>query len=136
MLINNALPDANVINPRQGYPAISVAELLAQGRVDASKGEVLLTAKVSEAMDTINSQLIGKRYLIAPLTDDQKRNYVKAVCYEAAALIAEDNLDFDTTSTGQIRAENGLSKVTSLRRNVNYAIADLTGRKRNRVKLL
>lgn len=136
MLINNSLPDLSVENTRHGYPAVSVAELLTEVRLDASKGNELLASKIKDAMDTVNRQLTEKHYLPAPLTEDQSRFYRRAVCNEAAALIAEDNIDFDTTSTGQIRGENGLNKVSSLRRNVNYAIADLTGRKRNRVKLL
>ncbi|WAU72943.1 MULTISPECIES: head completion/stabilization protein [unclassified Acinetobacter] len=136
MLLNNSLSETVVQNPREGYPSISVTELLSEVRLDASKGNELLASNIEAAMDTVNNQLIGKHYLVAPLTVDQTRFYKRAVCNEAAAVIAEDNKDFDTSSTGQIRGENGLDKVTSLRRNVNYAIADLTNRKRNRVRLL
>ena len=56
--------------------------------------------------------------------------------YEAAALICEDNLDFDTTTTGQVRGENQREKADALRRIVQHTIADLTNRSRNRVRLI
>lgn len=136
MLLNNPLTETTVQNPRLDYPSMGITELLSEVRLDASKGNELLASKILSAMDNINRQLSGAHYLIAPLDEDKTRFYKRAVANEAAALIAEENKDFDTSSTGQIRGENELNKVASLRRNVNYAIADLTNRKRNRVKLL
>lgn len=135
MLINSELNNVIVNNPIAGYPSIGLFELINTVRLDKSKGENLLEEKIKQAMDTINNQLVDFP-LILPLLDAQVRSYKRAVCHEAAALIAEDNLDFDTSSTGQVRGENDLAKLQSLRRVVNYAIADLTGRTRNRVKLV
>lgn len=133
MLVNVPLsPNTRVDNPIVGYPAITTLELVATVRVDKSFGEELLAEKIREAMDTINKQVI---FTNLP-TIDQIRFYKRAVCYEAAALIGEDNLDYDTASGGQIRGENGLTKSDVLRRKVQYAIADLTGRPRHRVKLI
>lgn len=132
MIVNAPLSNTLVVNPVQGYPSIGTRELLVVVRVDASKGQDLLAEKILLAMDTIN----GEVKFIAPLTTDQERLYKRAVCYEAAALIGEDNLDYDTTTGGQIRGENGLTKTQVLRRVVQHAIADLTGRRRNRVKLV
>ena len=114
------------------YPAIGTRELLSTVRLDASKGEQLLVEKILLAMDIINGQVI----FLTPLTTNQERLYKRAVCYEAAALIGEENLDFDTTTAGQIRGENGISKSDALRRIVNHTIADLTNRPRNRVRLV
>lgn len=132
MIVNAPLSNTLVDNPVPGYPSIGTRELLVVVRVDASKGQDLLAEKIQLAMDTIN----GEVKFIAPLTTDQERLYKRAVCYEAAALIGEDNLDYDTTTGGQIRGENGLTKTQVLRRVVQHAIADLTGRRRNRVKLV
>lgn len=136
MLINQQPIDKTVENPRLGYPSLSVKELLGTVRLDESKGEVLLSEKIRLAMITVNRQLLKKNFIQHPLDDEQAILYKTAVCYECSALIAEENPDYDTTSSGQIRGENGLSKVGSLRRIVNHCIADLTGRKRNRVRLI
>lgn len=45
-------------------------------------------------MDTIN----GDIDFMQIESDEQIRKYKRAVSYEAAALICEDNLDFDTTT--------------------------------------
>lgn len=103
MLINVPVDNRTVQNSRQGYPDLTINELLSTVRLDASKGENLLAEKILQAMDMINGQLDELHYLPAPLTADQTRFYKRAICHEAAAIIAEDNLDFDTTSTGQIR---------------------------------
>lgn len=132
MIINVPLSNTEVPNPKLDYPSIGTRDLLGTVRVDASKGEDTLTEKILLAMDTINGQV----KFTGPLTTDQERLYKRAVCYEAAALLGEDNLDFDTTTAGQVRGENGLSKAQSLRRIVQHAIADLTGRPRNRIRLV
>lgn len=132
MLLNVPLSNTNVPNPKLDYPSVGTRELLGTVRVDASKGEDTLTEKILLAMDTINGQV----KFLGPLTTDQERLYKRAVCYEAAALLGEDNLDFDTTTAGQVRGENGLNKTQSLRRIVQHTIADLTSRPRNRIRLV
>lgn len=132
MLLNAPVTNADVQNPIAEYPNISIKDLLAQVRLDQSKGEPLLTEKIILAMDTINGDLDG----IAIQSEEQIRKYKRAVSYEAAALICEDNLDFDTTTTGQVRGENQREKADALRRIVQHTIADLTNRSRNRVRLI
>lgn len=132
MLLNAPVTDSEVQNPEPDYPNVSINDLLAMVRLDQSKGEVLLTEKILLAMDNINDQVL----LLKIDTETQIRKYKRAVCYEAAALICEDNLDFDTTTNGQSRGENQQAKMQSLRRIVNHTIADLTNRKRNRVRLI
>ena len=132
MLLNAPVTNAEVQNPIAEYPNISIKDLLAQVRLDQSKGEPLLTEKIILAMDTVNGDLDG----IAIQSEEQIRKYKRAVSYEAAALICEDNLDFDTTTTGQVRGENQREKADALRRIVQHTIADLTNRSRNRVRLI
>lgn len=136
MLINTPVADLKIENPEVGRPSISIKDLLGQVRLDQSKGEEFLTEKIILAMDNINDQTL----LITLDTAKKIRYYTRAVCYEAAALIAEDNLDFDTTTTGQTRGENQQVKTQALRRTVNYCIGSLIqpkGRgRRNRVSLI
>lgn len=132
MLLNAPATDAEVQNPIAEYPNISIKDLLGQVRLDQSKGELLLSEKILLAMDTINRDID----FMAMVSDEQIRKYKRAVSYEAAALICEDNLDFDTTTTGQARGENQKLKVDALRRIVQHTIADLTNRPRNRVRLV
>ena len=132
MLLNAPLPDRVVQNPEPERPNVSIKDLLGMVRLDQSKGEDLLAEKITLAMDVINDQVL----LLKIEAEVQIRKYKRAVCYEAAALICEENLDFDTTTTGQSRGENQQAKMQSLRRIVNHMIADLTNRRRNRIKLV
>lgn len=135
MLLNSPVADSEIQNPDADRPNVSIKDLLGQVRLDQSKGEDFITEKIILAMDNINDQTM----LLKIETDRQIRYYKRAVCYEAAALICEDNLDFDTTTTGQVRGENQQVKTQALRRTVNYCVGTLVnhGRsKRNRVKLI
>lgn len=135
MLLNAPVTDSEVQNPDIERPNISIIDLLAQVRLDQSKGETFLTEKIILAMDNINDQTL----LIRIETETQIRYYKRAVCYEAAALVCEDNLDFDTTTTGQNRGENQQVKTQALRRTVNYSIGKLISKgkpRRNRVTLI
>lgn len=132
MLLNEPVSEFIVQNPEADRPNVSIKDLLGTVRLDKSKGQDLLAEKITLAMDIINDQIL----LLRIETEAQIRKYKRAVCYEAAALICEDNLDFDTAAAGQTRGENQQAKAQSLRRIVNHTIADLTGKKRNRVKLV
>ena len=132
MLLNASVPNSEVQNPDPERPNVNIKDLLGTVRLDHSKGEDLLTEKICLAMDTINGQIL----LLKIENETQIRKYKRAVCYEAAALIGEENLDFDTTTNGQSRGENQQAKAQSLRRIVNHTIADLTNRPRNRVRLI
>lgn len=69
-----------------------------------------------------------------------QRTYKRAVFNEAAALMADNYIDFDMVGQGITRDSgreaNQQSKSDSLRRIVSHAIADLTGQRRNRIKLM
>lgn len=132
MLLNAPVNDAEVQNPIAEYPNLSIKDLLSNVRLDQSKGEQLLTEKILLAMDNVNRDLNS----LIIVTNDHIRKYKRAVSYEAAALICEDNLDFDTTTAGQIRGENQQVKADAHRRIVQHTIADLTNRPRNRVRLI
>lgn len=65
-----------------------------------------------------------------------RRTYLRAVMNEAAALMCDEHADFDTIGQGYTRANNERTKSDRLRRIVSHCLADLTGRTRNRVRLL
>lgn len=67
---------------------------------------------------------------------DWQETYQDAVLYEAAALMDDNNMDFDTIGQGITRGNNEQTKSDALRRISTHAIADLTGQSRNRVRLL
>lgn len=116
-----------------GRPAVSIKDLLRTVRLDKiQKVRICLLKKFCWRW----TASILKVLLLKIESDMQIRKYRRAVCYEAAALICEDNLDFDTAAAGQTRGENQQAKAQSLRRIVNHTIADLTGKKRNRIKLV
>lgn len=64
------------------------------------------------------------------------RTYKRAVLNEAAALMSDNQADFDTIGQGITRGLNDHTKSDRLRRIVQHAIADLTNQSRNRIKLL
>ena len=111
-------------------------------RVDNTLGTDRLAGYISDAYDMINRQLtidcIVSNYLQAQpyQQENWQRTYKRAVLNEATALIADNYADFDSTGQGVIRGDNVASKSDNLRRIVNHCIADLTGRTRNRIRLL
>lgn len=135
MLFNSSLDDETFLNPDPDYPNMAMLEMFAVVRVNKATGREIIKSKVIEAMDNVNRQLANIT-LSFPLDANKARYYKRAVAYEAAALLGEDNLDFDTTTEGQIRGENGLTRTQSLRQRVDYAIADITGKPRQRVRLI
>ena len=83
MLLNESVSEQVVQNPEADRPNVSITDLLRTVRLDKSKGQDLLTEKITLAMDMINDQVL----LLKIETEAQIRKYKRAVCYEAAALI-------------------------------------------------
>ena len=134
MLVNAPINDQVVVeNTRLNLPSIQLSRLSDVTRIDNNMGESFLVEKIRHAMDVINRQVMD---VPLPLNEAKERFYVRAVLFEAGALISEENADFDTTSSGQDRAETVSNKAQRLRRLVNHCIADLTERRRNRVTLV
>lgn len=135
MLVNSPVTATSIANPVAGWPSLSTADLTSVSRIDKSLGNDYLQAKLQHAYDVINRQLAALM-LQPPETDFVRRSYKRAVVHEAAALISEDHLDYDSTGDGLIRGDAMRAKAQSLRRIVNHCIADLTNRPRNRVRLI
>lgn len=133
MIVHAPVVNSLVANVQSGLPSIPVLDLKAVTRVDSNMGETFLVEKIRHAMDIINGQIMD---VSLPLNAAKERSYVRAVLNEAAALISEDNADYDSTSTGQDRAEIISNKAQRLRRMVNHSIADIKGHSRNRVRLV
>ena len=145
MLITTPLDSNDIANPIDGLPPVNVLELNQIMRVDESLGGIRLASHIEMAMDTVNGQLdsffnltVYHQPAIA-LTDLQKRIYKRAVLHESCALVTDQYVDFDTASSGRMREEKQVqitNKSQRMRRIVNHCIADLTGKPRNRVKLI
>lgn len=135
MLINSPVTESTISNPVADWPSISTSDLTQVARIDKSLGQPYLQAKIEHAYDLINGQL-ALRLILPPEDDFARRTYIRAVIHEAAALISEEHLDFDSSGDGLIRGEAMRAKGQMLRRIVNHCIADLTSRPRNRVRLV
>jgi hypothetical protein len=133
MLVNAPITDVVIENLQTGLPSIHLLQLNDMVRVDKNMGESFLVEKIRHAMDIINHHIIA---VPLPLNAALTRFYTRAVLFEAAALISEENADFDTTASGLDRGEQVDHKAQRLRRLVNHCIADMTGRTRNRVRLV
>lgn len=86
--------------------------------------------------DKTKTSLTQTELLAIVSDDDWQETYKDAVLYEAAALMADNYMDFDTIGQGITRGNNQETKSDALRRVSTHAIADLTGQSRNRVRLL
>lgn len=147
MLITGQITPKNIDNPISGLPSINILELNDVMRVDQSLGDVRLKFHIETAFDTINGQLepwldsIIAEIAITPATRKGQRftrAYKRAVLHETCALVSDQNADLDTASSSRMREEKQIhivDKPQRMRRIVQHAIADLTGRTRNRVKL-
>lgn len=133
MLVHAPVENSLVSNVQSGLPSIPLLDLKAVTRVDSNMGEAFLVEKIRHAMDIINPQI---KDVPLPLNESKERFYVRAVLHEAAALISEDNADYDTTASGQDRGDTITTKAQKLRRIVNHCVADITGKPRNRVRLV
>ena len=146
MLINEQVHAQNVPNHYAHLPSVSTDDMVQLMRIDKTLGADRIAGYINDAYDTVNGDLPTVFFSLITLQRhlfDHRmergtfnRTYKRAVMNEAAALIADNYIDYDTTSQGSIRGENQLAKSDRLRRIVSHCIADLTGRRRNRVKLL
>lgn len=146
MLINEQVQAQNVPNYYAHLPSVSTEDMVQLMRIDKTLGTERIAGYINDAYDTVHGDLPVSIFSLLTLErhlSDKKidlatfrRTYKRAVMNEAAALIADNYIDYDTTSQGAIRGEAALSKSDRLRRIVSHCIADMTGRRRNRVKLL
>jgi len=146
MLINQQVQSKNVLNPCAHLPSISTDDMVELMRIDKTIGVERIAGYIVNAYDTVNGDLPATLFSLLTLErhlstkridrDTFERAYKRAVMHEAAALAADNYVDYDTTSQGAISGDVQLTKSDRLRRVVSHSIADMTGRRRNRVKLL
>lgn len=153
MLINQQVQAKNVPNHYAHLPSVSTEDMVQLMRIDKTLGADRIAGYIANAYDTINGELPASFFSLLTLqrhlsekrlrTDNFERTYKhfertykRAIMNEAAALIADNYVDYDTTSQGAISGDVQLTKSDRLRRIVSHCIADMTGRRRNRVKLL
>ena len=146
MLINQPVESTTVLNPYSHLPSISTDDMIQLMRIDKTIGVQRITGYIVTAYDIVNGELPATLFSLLTLErhlstkridrDTFDRTYKRAVMHEAAALVADNYVDYDTTSQGAISGDVQLTKSDRLRRIVSHSNADMTGRRRNRVKLL
>ena len=146
MLINQQVQAQNVPNHYAHLPSVSTEDMVQLMRIDKTLGADRIAGYIDNAYDTVNGDLPATFFSLLTLQrhladkrmlpDKFARTYKRAIMNEAAALIADNYVDYDTTSQGAISGDVQLTKSDRLRRIVSHSIADMTGRRRNRVKLL
>ena len=146
VLINQQVQAKNVPNHYAHLPSVSTEDMVQLMRIDKTLGVDRIAGYIDNAYDTVNGDLPATFFSLLTLEqhlstkridrDTFDRAYKRAVMHEAAALAADNYVDYDTTSQGAISGDVQLTKSDRLRRVVSHSIADMTGRRRNRVKLL
>ena len=146
MLINQQVQTQNAPNYYAHLPSVSTDDMVQLMRIDKTLGSDRIAGYINDAYDTVNGELPASFFSLLTLQrhlSDKRilssvfeRTYRRAVMNEAAALIADNYVDYDTTSQGAISGDVQLTKSDRLRRIVSHCIADMTGRRRNRVALL
>lgn len=143
VLINQQIQSENVDNPCAVLPAVCVDDMVTLMRIDKTIGTERIAQYVLNAYDVINGVLPRQMLLADYLAgfesyqqDFWRRAYKRAVMHEAAAQFIDAHPDYDTTGTGVIRSDNESSKSDKFRRVCQHAIADMTGKPRNRIRLL
>lgn len=149
-----AAPPLNDVLPNSAWwPAVSFAAYRAASRIDRTASDPQAYARLREAIGSVNAQLAGWLSLctaadpaVQALTDLPNpphqpegwhtERYLSAVYNTADALIAEAFRRIDATGEGDRRADAMESPIDSYRRDAQYAIADLTGKRRRVVELL
>lgn len=146
MLINQQVQAQNVPNHYAHLPSVSTDDMVQLMRIDKTLGADRIAGYINDSYDTVNGELPATFFSLLTLqrhlsdkrirTRVFERTYKRAVMNEAAALIADNYVDYDTTSQGVTSGDVQLTKSGRLRRIVSHCIADMTGRRRNRVTLL
>lgn len=135
MLINEQIHPTDIANPLPHLPSVRTDELIKVMRVDKTLGDERIGFAILTAYHTVHGELCDN-HLQGDFIPDKRwaDNYRLAVMCEATAFLGENHADFDTIGQGLTRADH--DKPDSLRRMASHAIADMTGRTRNRVRLL
>lgn len=135
MLINEQIHATDIPNPLPHLPSVRTDELIKVMRVDKTLGDERIGFAILTAYKTVRGELCH-HHLQADFVPDKEwqDDYCLAVMCEAAAFLCENHADFDTIGQGLARTDN--DKSDSLRRMASHAIADMTGKTRNRFRLL
>lgn len=146
MLINQQVQPQNVPNHYAHLPSVDTDDLVQLMRIDKTIGADRIAGYINDAYDTVNGDLPAAIFSLLTLQrhlfdkrinqDTFNRTYTRAVMNEAAALVADNYVDYDTTSQGALSGDVQLTKSDRLRRIVSHCIADMTGRRRNRITLI
>ncbi len=139
------------INNDAFFPAVDLAVLRDENRIDSTITEPRLRSQVIEAMINVNSQLKSVKdeaiengiNTLVEIEAEQvagksilEHRYLRAVgCLTKASLI-ERYRDYDSTQKGNKNADDLEENIGDLRRDAYWAIADILGEQRTNVELI
>ena len=144
-------PAAASITSGPFWPAIDPATLRQQLRIDGSVANDRLRAAIVAAVMAVNGELDAWRVqqeaagfatlaaVPAPVVDGASRLsllYQRAVACATAAEVAERYRSYDTSSTGDRKADALTPSIDELRRDQRWAIRDFLGQRRTTVELI
>lgn len=145
--VNDTMPNA------PWWPVVSFAAYRASSRIDRTAQDPQALAALTEAIGSVNAQLVGwlgNRIALDPsitkladIADPPGQaegyysaRYLRAIHTYADGLLAESFRDFDSSAEGDRRADAMEGRIDAYRRESQYAVADITGVARRRVELL
>lgn len=128
------------------FPNISSKKVRESLRFDGSVSDPRLIEAIENAMLDVNAMLDslkGKGASLAALATSQINNkgnteilYFRAINSYVGAHVNEKYRSYDSTSTGQKRAEDLMPTIDEYRRDLRWAIRDLLGSPRMTVELI
>lgn len=145
--VNDALPNS------PWWPEVLFSAYREASRIDRTASDPQAYAELREAVGAVNAQLAGwlgnamalnpgvAKLEDIPQPDHQPTGYYaeryrRAVFCAADALLTEKYRNFDSTADGDRRADAMENPIDAYRRESQYAIADITGKRRRQVELL
>ncbi|WP_454255194.1 head completion/stabilization protein [Pseudomonas sp. Marseille-Q8238] len=150
-IANGGAPSTTDIDNGPFWPAIKLDALRAALRIDASVTDPRLETAVVAAMITVNRELATWRTAqeaaghttladvpgeqVGTLTDHQHL-YQRAIQAATGAEVCERYRSYDTTGTGDRKAEDLQFNIDEYRRDQRWAIRDLLGVSRTTVELI
>lgn len=144
-------PSAEKINNDGFFPDIDPADVRSTIRINGTVTEQRLVESIRAAMSSINRELAPWRQeqvsaghqTLNDVPDRQVAgesvlhgHYLRAVYQTVHADLAERYRDFDTTASGERRAQDLDTTIDDARRNARWAVSDILGRTRLTAELI
>lgn len=149
--IAGGTPPSGHINTDPFWPSIDLDAMRAALRIDGSVTQARLETAVIAAAISINRELLKWRFaqvaagyetladVPASKVNDQSELvhlYTRAIQAATGAEVCERYRSYDTTASGDKKAESLQENIDDYRRDQRWAISDLLGTRRTKVELI